>query len=276
MTGGCDSQAPNRAVSEDSSDFFWRHFEPTAVGCVATSLWVRSSRPSHDAHVNSRVVLVHSPLTGPAVWSWVAMAMERRGIDVIVPSLHAASGPEPRSWRACVRSVVDVLDRRDDHVLVAHSGAGPLLPQIAEDIAPRACVFVDARLPAPAGEHATLEGRLSRMLEALAHDGVLPPWSTWWGPEALAQLVPDPERRRVIEAELPSLPLAFVTEAIPTPAAWTDRGAFLRFSDAYRAEAQEAARRGWVVEELEGTHLAMAVEPEAVTDRLLDLAARTS
>jgi hypothetical protein len=61
-----------------------------------------------------------------------------------------------------------------------------------------------------------LGGRVSRLIwaeaslapsagaaELVGEDGVLPPWSAWWGPDAMATLVPDADRRQVIDEEAP-------------------------------------------------------------------------
>jgi len=53
----------------------------------------------------------------------------------------------------------------------------------------------------------------------LAVDGVLPRWTSWWAPETLAELVPDPSDRKVLAAEAPQLPAAFYDVAVPAPPA---------------------------------------------------------
>ena len=57
------------------------------------------------------------------------------------------------------------------------------------------CVFVDAGLPTD-GPDPFLD-----RLRDIAEDGLLPPWSTWFGPDVMATLVPDPTRRAEIEAD---------------------------------------------------------------------------
>jgi hypothetical protein len=72
---------------------------------------------------------------------------------------------------------------------------------------------------------------------------------------------------------MPSPPLAYLEQRIPSPAAW-DRlpCAYLLLSDAYREAADEARERAWRVEEIAGAqHLHIAVAPEAVTDALIRL-----
>lgn len=99
-------------------------------------------------------VLVHSPLVGPTSWLPVARELERRGRVAVIPSLlGVAEAPEPR-WRhvpQAVRVATSHLQQRV--VLVGHSGAGLLLPVIADalDVEVAAMVFVDSRLPPPGG-----------------------------------------------------------------------------------------------------------------------------
>ena len=103
---------------------------------------------------------------------------------------------------------------------------------------------------------------------------MLPPWSTWFGEDAMHDLVPDDALRTALAREIPSLPLAYLEQRIPSPAGW-DRTpcAYLLLSDAYREAAAEARERGWRVEEITGAqHLHIAVAPEAVTDALIQLA----
>jgi hypothetical protein len=74
---------------------------------------------------------------------------------------------------------------------------------------------------------------------------------------------------------MPSLPLAYFEQRIPSPMGW-DRVpcSYLLLSDAYREEATEARKRGWRVEEITNAqHLHIAVAPEAVADALIRLSA---
>src|SRR6266511_3355310 len=113
-------------------------------------------------------------------------------------------------------------------------------------------------------------------LGSLAVDGKLPPWSSWWGEDAMSELVPDEVTRAAIVRELPSLPLSYLVEqTVPSPADWERvPSGYLLFSDAYREAAAEARARGWRVNEISGAqHLHTVVAPVAVTDARLRLAA---
>jgi len=152
---------------------------------------------------------VHSPLVGPATWQPVAAELRRRGVEVAVPCLV-----EPASrgdWHGCVDAAAG--GALPGSTLVAHSGAGPLLPVIASRLASPAVrlVFVDAGVPPALGHASLASSEFLAHLRTLAIDGRLPKWSEWFGDGAMDGLVPDPASRaailmsaRVIESE-PSL-----------------------------------------------------------------------
>jgi pimeloyl-ACP methyl ester carboxylesterase len=217
--------------------------------------------------------LVHSPLVGPSTWSPLERELERRGRKAVVPSFGPADAP-PQRWQQCAeaaRAAVRTLS--DPIVLVGHSGGGLLLPVIADAVAPpvSGLIFVDSGVPAITGETPAAPQPFLDHLRTLAVDGTLPPWSTWWGEHAMRDLVPDEGLRAALVREMPSLPLAYFEQRIPSPTGW-DRVpcAYLLLSDAYRDEATEARKRGWRVEEItEAQHLHVAVAPEAVADALI-------
>jgi pimeloyl-ACP methyl ester carboxylesterase len=223
------------------------------------------------------VVLIHSPLVGPSTWLPVARELERRGARALVPSLlPAATAPVPQ-WRRCVEIVrAATSGGLGPIVLVGHSGGGLLLPAIADGVAPEVVrlIFVDSGVPATSGKTPLATPEFFEQLRSLAIDGVLPPWSSWWGEDSMTELVPDEATRAALVRELPSLPLSYFEQSSPSPPAW-DRVecAYLLFSDAYRTQADEARDRGWRVEEISGAqHLHTVVDPVAVTDALLRLA----
>ncbi len=225
-------------------------------------------------------VLVHSPLVGPSTWSPVAQELERRGHDAIVPSLLGAAVASPPQWRHCVEAVRDATQTLSRPVvLVGHSGGGLLLPAISASVGSPVSrlLFVDSGVPATTGETAlALPPPLLDHLRTLAVDGTLPPWSAWWGgEEALSDLVPDPGLRAVLAQEMPSLPLAYFDQRVPSPTGWDSVPCgYLLLSDAYRESAAEARKRGWRVEEIAGAqHFHIAVAPEAVTEALIRLIA---
>lgn len=165
-------------------------------------------------------------------------------------------------------------------MLVPHSGAGPLTPWLlAQTPGAQGAIFVDAGLPARGAGSVRLApaGFLEHLRGLANEDGMLPPWCSWWETGVLAELIPDDERRRVAEAEMDPLPLAYFESSVPVPIAWPDApGAFLAFGgEAYGEDLERAREFGWKVRVLQDAdHLHMAKEPDVVADALLALAAR--
>jgi hypothetical protein len=111
-------------------------------------------------------------------------------------------------------------------------------------------------------------------LKALAIDGVLPPWSSWFGDEVMRDLVPDLARRVHVEHDMPRLALSSLQVGLPIPSGWDRRScAYLLLSaEPYAASAADARVRGWPVAEAEGgKHLDVVRRPAAVATALLDL-----
>ena len=216
-------------------------------------------------------LLVHPPLLGPAVWGPCAAELAAAGHPVSVPDIRAACDP-PLGWpgRAADAAAAGVTGRA---VVAGHSGAGVLLPLVADRLEVTAVVFVDALVPATGGSTAP-SGRFRAVLDELpVTGGLLPRWSDWWGPGALAGLVPDPALRAGIEAEQPRLARAFYDESVPVPGSWPPaRVAYLQLSPAYDADAAEAAARGWPVRSLPGHHLDLVTRPAEVAAEMMALA----
>jgi pimeloyl-ACP methyl ester carboxylesterase len=195
---------------------------------------------------------------------------------VVSPSLVGASAAAAGDWQACVEAVrngVGALSK--PIVLVGHSGGGLLLPAIADALVQpvRGLIFVDSGIPARAGETPFVPPALLDQFRALAVDGMLPPWSTWFGEEAMRELVPDEELRDALTREMPQIPIAFLEQRIPSPTGWERTPcAYLLLSDSYNESAAEARERGWPVEAIdEARHLHITVAPKTVTDALLRL-----
>jgi hypothetical protein len=214
-------------------------------------------------------VLVHSPVTGPATWRWVAAELTCRGHRVIVPSVPPAV--TSHGCRAFISSVVAQASQLSRPVLVGHSGAGPVLPEIGARLGASTLVFADADAPPAEGEASLVPAEFLGFLRGLSAGGQLPPWSDWFGPAMMSDLVPDDARRRAVTDELPRLPLSYFTGQAPVPAGWISRscGYILFSEEAYGGQAAAARARGWPVAEVPGGHLELVTQPEAVASAII-------
>lgn len=218
----------------------------------------------------ARLVLLHSPLVTSATWRAVASELVALGHDVTVPELEP--GATSLGPRAVVASFAAQIPSVEGTTLVAHSGAGPLLDLVAHelDVRDAGLVFVDAGLPPLEGTTPVMPAAYLEPLRALARDGWLPPWSTWFGSTAMEELIRDPRVRDELTGAMPPVPLSYLeasVEALPSapPAA---RG-YVRTSEAYEDDAREARSRGWPTVELTGTHLSLVTEPTLVANAIL-------
>jgi hypothetical protein len=227
--------------------------------------------------VEYALVLVHSPLVGPATWQPVAAVLAARGwqarVPDLTPALAAGSPYGPRQVEAIAAAASG-----QKSALVGHSGAGPLLAAAGcqlDDVV--GYVFVDAGLPAPGRSWiSTVPADLAAHLRSLVGtDGMLPPWPAWWGEDVLAELLADPEARGRFTADCPRLPMAMFEEILPGTPRWPEApAAYLRLSEAYDEAADQARKLGWPVTKLDSHHLAPVTDPVEVTEALLDLLAR--
>ena len=215
---------------------------------------------------NPLLLLIHSPLVGPSSWRPLEEAAKDRGFDVRRPNLTSVSEtPSPR-WRHFVDLASQAASDHSDVVLVGHSGAGALLPQIAERVGTRlqSAIFVDAIVPPIEGAHATSQEFLS-FLDGKAVNGMLPKWIDWWPPEAIEGMVPNRQDRNELRRDMPRLPRSFFDETVPVPKGWSARPcAYLQLSPAYQHAYDEAQRRGWKHALIDGTHLSIFTDPIAV------------
>jgi hypothetical protein len=222
----------------------------------------------------ARLLLVHSPLVGPATWEQVAADLGGRGYEVGVPDLTGTVTAGPPY---CMRQA-DVIARGacgQPAILVGHSGAGPLLAAAGAIIDHvRGYIFVDAGLPTPGQSWLeTVPPEIAAQLREMADDqGWLPPWAQWWGEQTLAELIPDPAARRHFAADCPRLPLGMFEEVHPTVPQWPDApAAYLQLSEAYEDQTATARELGWPVAERMSHHLAPLTHPDLVAGALRGL-----
>ena len=190
--------------------------------------------------------MIHSPLVGPLTLGPLGAELRKLGFEVVLPDLREAlMGPRPQ-WRAIVDLAMAAADSVD--VIVAHSGAGVLMPLLAEQLRPDVVAFVDAVVPGDALAYQASELFIG-FVDSLSQDGsLLPPWHEWWGDDVMSRLIPDGDQRRGC--------------------------CFLRLSPAYDDDRARAETYEWPTARMAGQHLDVAVKPVAVCESLMRLIER--
>lgn len=232
-----------------------------------------AGRACEATSVPAALVLIHSPLVGPATWEAMAEQLRERHHEVVVPDLTGTLAGGPPYWPRQVDVLTDCAGS-EQVILVGHSGAGPLLAAAGGALDRVAgYVFVDAGLPFPGQSWMeTAPPELAGQLRAMTHDGWLPPWADWWGPDGLTELLPDPRMRERFAKGCPRLPVAMFEEVQPSAPGWPQAPcAYLRLSEAYQEAAGRAKARGWPVTDLPSHHLVVLTDPGLVIGPLLDL-----
>lgn len=268
---------PTALVRDDG---IGRYDEPPSVSVVLSPPARRRARTGRRA---PGFVLVHSPLVGPTLWRWVGEVLRRWGFEVRIPSLAGFEHAGPRYWEPCIQSVVLACAGASEPLVLVGSGeAGALLPAMALALLGRvrAICFVEAPLPPLAGYAETAPSAVRDRLTSPGRTGGPGPGRRVgpWDRRAAAALASVPERRRLLEEELPVVPPDYLDQVVPVPAGWSDRVAcsYLSFSDAHGAAAREAQRRRWPVRHVGGAQLHMVVRPEAVARQLYWVAVRVN
>lgn len=225
---------------------------------------------------NNVYVLIHSPLVGPLTWSLVANQMQQRGLDILIPSLQDSVNSKEPFWKQHADSVSTALAPIPKDIpvtLVAHSGAGPLLPAIHASLANpiNAYVFVDAGIPQNGATRLDLmkseDSEWAQQFQAELEQGErFPNWTF----TDLQEVIPDESLRRQMVAEIRPRGLDFFTEPIPVFDGWPDAPCiYIQFSPPYKKPSAWAQQSGWQTYKLEAGHFHMLVDARAVTDLIV-------
>lgn len=228
---------------------------------------------------NNIYVLIHSSLVGGLTWTLVADQLRQRGLKVVVPLLKDSPDSNEPFWEQHAESVAEALGDIPSYqpvILVAHSGAGPLLPVIREALQNpiHAYIFVDAGIPRNLASSLDLMRSedaewAEQFQQSLERGERFPNWSS----DDLREIVPDNELREQLVAEIHPRGLDFFREPIPVFKEWPDAPcSYIRFSDPYKYYEAYAQRSKWRTFELNTGHFHMLVDPEAVTDLLIEAA----
>ena len=197
-----------------------------------------------------------------------------------MPTLVDDEGaPEP-FWSQQASSVARSIPAEGPVALVAHSGAGPLLPGIAAalDTRPAAFLLVDALLPRDGSSRLQLLARVSpeaaeELRLELAAGRRVPSWTE----DQLAGAVPTVAVRRRVLSEMRPRGRRFFEEQIPVPEGWPEAPCgYLQLSPFYGPAAAEARSRGWPVRVIDAGHLHTVVDPGSVSARLTELLEATA
>ena len=225
---------------------------------------------------NNVYVLIHSPLVGGLTWTLVADQMRQKSLDIVIPLLLDSSNSSKPFWKQHAESISQALahiPKSTSVTLVAHSGAGPLLPAIRQYLPNpvNSYVFVDAGIPRDGSTRLDLmkwedpewAEQFQSELERGEH---FPNWSM----EDLRDVIPDESLRKQMVAEIRPRRLSFFMEPIPVFSGWPDAPCvYIRFSAPYEKPAAQARQAGWPTYELEAGHFHMLVDPATVTEMIL-------
>ena len=226
---------------------------------------------------NITYVLIHSPLVGPFTWEMVYQTLTSQGLKAMIPTLQDSSDSALPYWQQHVESVardLAQLPQKESLVLIAHSGAGPLLPAIRHRLTHSiyAYVFVDAGIPTGGLSRIELmkleDQEWAEQFHKTLLDGEQFPM---WTEDDLREIIPDRESRQKLVAEIRPRSLPFFTEPIPVYDDWPDAPCvYIKFSEAYEWDAVQAKQMGWRVNELRAGHFHMLVEPLTVANLIVE------
>jgi len=224
------------------------------------------------------VLMIHSPLVGSSTWHPCAELLRRANYEVKAPSLSEAfvSGPPYCAyyeWMAD-RLAAAVPASSDVVAIVAHSGAGALMPAVAERLRARCYgIFVDAILPHPGKSwFQTVPAQLRAHLHALSRERTLPQWDRWFPAGTIETLLPDASVRARFIAELPRIPFSYLEEYAPSASVDTLVGCgYLRLSRSYEDIAAKAEQLRWPVLRELADHLAILTRPKMVCAAIVRL-----
>jgi alpha/beta hydrolase family protein len=225
---------------------------------------------------NNVYVLIHSPLVGGLTWRLVSDQLRQHALNVVVPILVDLPDSEEPLWKQHAKSVSEALvqiHKNEAVTLVAHSGAGPLLPAIRQYLPNpvNAYVFVDAGIPRDGSTRLDLiksedpewAAQFQTELERGEH---FPNWTL----EDLRDVIPDESLRKQMAAEIRPRRLSFFMEPIPVFSGWPDAPCvYIQFSAPYDRPAAQARQAGWPTYELEAGHFHMLVDPAAVANMII-------
>ncbi len=226
-----------------------------------------------------QVILIASPLGGAFTWCGVVTELRERGHAVLVVEPVDDERLTTPLWMQAVQAVAAQIDEswgpESSLLLVAHSGAGTLLPAIGHLLPGRVAGYISVDGPVPREGASQLSlmrrsapGLADVVTTALDAGGRFPVMED----THLRREIPDDAlRRRVLDEGRPR-DVRFYNEVVAVPLEWPDApGGYLQLSDGQAPAAAEAASLGWARRRMSGHHFLMVTEPAAVAQELLSL-----
>ena len=241
-------------------------------------------------------ILVHGPLIGPFTWVPVAAELRKLGATAVIPGLPSPAVRGGTYWEKHCKDFAlefaNVSVDTSEAVLVGHSGAGPLLPRLGQELesGPAAYVLVDSDLPRDGASRFDLfadpadveafrrvavrpyspRGRLTPQPGRVSSDETVREWPLDLLSEALTKN-PDNTldvQSTVFAGKRPT-PIGVLDEALPVPASWPEAPVgYMHLSKTYDSAAAAAGVQGWPVRELRSSHVQMLLEPESFAREL--------
>ena len=221
-------------------------------------------------------ILIYSPLVGPLFWKPTAAALTTIGCAAITPRITSPANRAGSYVRLHVDQIADQLpDVSDPDVfLVAHSGAGALLPALRVDMAlSPAMIFVDCDLPEQGkSRFDQFPPEALAAFRAEASSGMLP---VLWSESDLQSTLVRADIRRCFVEELRPTPLRVYEEPIPVGIGVEERDhGYVLLTGQYQDSFDIASARGWVTERHESSHFHPLNDPARMAGMLVRVGTR--
>jgi pimeloyl-ACP methyl ester carboxylesterase len=214
------------------------------------------------------LVLVTGPMVGASSWGPTAERLRASGWRVHVPDILAISAALPR-WRELSVHYARLVSIEQAPILVGHSLATAVVADLAGRIPTCGLIMVDGEVPPASGPVAPGSDSFRELVAGLAdRGGRLPPWSEWRLDHhrrsllGIDELARDADAFATFEKDQPRVSRTWFDDRIDL-APWTHiASGFIRTSAFFDHAADEAARRGWPVVRITGTHLHPTLQPD--------------
>jgi pimeloyl-ACP methyl ester carboxylesterase len=229
------------------------------------------------------VVLVHGAFADASSWNGVVERLQAKGLQVTAPANPLRGLTSDSAY------IAEVLDEIDGPVLaVGHSYGGAVITNAAAQAKNVVGLVYVAAFAPDEGERLSEATAASK--DAILNAALVPHHYPANGGEAGTEFAIDPGQfRDAFAADLPEedaavmaaiqRPVAEAGFSDPAgPPAWKDRPSWAVVATGDKAAGTDvtrsmAKRAGASITELDGSHVIMVSQPEAVTDVILDAAA---